>query len=259
VVFEVGGKGTRLVKSTERVRDLGEVFTPNATIQEMLDLLPPGIWRPHPSLTFLEPACGDGNFLVAILDRKLDRIAKDYAKGNLDAGDSPEAAQFHALEALTSVYAVDISVDNVVGGTPGHEVGARTRLLTKFSEWNFEVLAKHLTERSLALRAADWIVEHNIIVGNMLPTDALGTPTGRDQIPLIDYSFDPGSQNVVVMQTTMGDVIATEQSKSATMLSLFGPAEPQLLWKGKALNLAEAERVIAPKLTGPARNGLGRR
>ena len=63
------------MKSGERVRDLGEVFTPNATVQAMLDLLPAEMWEPHPAPTFLEPACGDGNFLVAILDRKLDRVA----------------------------------------------------------------------------------------------------------------------------------------------------------------------------------------
>ena len=249
----------RLVKSTERVRDLGEVFTPNATVQEMLDMLPAKIWAVHPTSTFLEPACGDGNFLVAILDRKLDRVAGDYAKGKLPAGNTPEAAQLHALEALASIYAVDISTDNIIGGTTGHEIGARTRLLTMFSNWNLETLDKRLTERSLVLRAASWIVEHNLIVGNMLPLDAEGRPTNRDRIPLIEYSFDPASQTVELCQTTMGDVIAAEQSKTAAMLSLFGPAEPVHLWRGKAVNLSDAERVEAPKLRGPARNGSGRR
>jgi hypothetical protein len=259
VAFVGNSEDERLVKSLERVRDLGEVFTPNATVQEMLELLPRTIWASHPAPTFLEPACGDGNFLVAILDRKLDRIAKDYAKGKLMAGDTPEAAQYHALEALTSIYAVDISIENVVGATPGHEIGARTRLLTMFSQWNVAVLGKLLTERSLAHRAAVWIIEHNIIVGNMLPVDALGKPTGRDQIPLIEYSFEPTDQAVVLTKTTMGDVYAAEEARTAAMLSLFGPVEPTLLWQGKALNLAEAERVEAPKLRGPARNGTGRR
>lgn len=259
MAFVVNSEDERLVKSLERVRDLGEVFTPNATVQEMLDLLPRTIWITHPSPTFLEPACGDGNFLVAILDRKLDRIAKDFARGKLAAGGTPDAAQFHSLEALASIYAVDISIENVVGGTPGHEIGARTRLLTMFSQWNAEMLDKRFTERSLAHRAAVWIVDHNIIVGNMLPTDALGKPTGRDQIPLIEYNFEPTNQSVVLTKTTMGDVIAAEEAKTATMLSLFGLVEPTLLWKGKAMNLAEAERVEAPKMRGPARNGTGRR
>ena len=259
MAFVVDSADERLVKSTERVRDLGEVFTPNATVQEMLNLLPAKMWAVHPSPTFLEPACGDGNFLVAILDRKLERIAKDYTKGKLPAGDTPEAAQFHALESLASIYAVDISADNIIGGTPGQEIGARTRLLTMVSDWNLETLDKRLTERSLVLRAASWIVEHNLIVGNMLPLDAEGRPTGRERIPLIEYSFDPASQAVELRQTTMGDVIAAEEAETAAMLSLFGPAEPAPLWRGKAINLSDAERVEAPRLRGPARNGTGRR
>lgn len=247
------------MKSDERIRDLGEVFTPIATVQAMLDLLPTTMWAVHPSPTFLEPACGDGNFLAAILARKLEQVAKDYAKATLPAGTTPEAGQFHALQALASIYAVDISVENVVGGTPGHEIGARARLLAIFSAWNAGVLVKRLTERSLVLRAAEWVVGHNIIVGNMLPVDTAGRPTGRDLLPLIDYSFDPANQSVTLTKTTMGDVIATEEGQAATILSLFGPAEPVELWRGKAINLAEATRVEAPKLRGAARNGTGRR
>ncbi len=248
----------RLVKSAERVRDLGEVFTPNATVQEMLDLLPAEIWAVHPSSTFLEPSCGDGNFLVAILDRKLRRIAKDCAKAKLPAGSGADAALFHALEALASIYAVDISTDNIIGGTPGHEIGARMRLLTMFADWSLEVLDKRLTERSLLLRAASWIVEHNVIVGNMLPLDVDGKPTGRERIPLIEYSFHPASQSVELSQTTMGDVIAAEERKDPSKLP-FGLAEQTPLWRGKAVNLSAANRVEAPKLRGPARNGTGRR
>lgn len=96
----------RLVKSSERVRDLGEVFTPAATVEEMLDLLPDSIWEPHPSATFLEPSCGDGNFLVAILARKLSRVRKHQSAGTLPAGSDDDAVEFHFLEALASIYAV---------------------------------------------------------------------------------------------------------------------------------------------------------
>jgi hypothetical protein len=259
VTLVVDSTDERLVKSTERVRDLGEVFTPNATVQEMLDLLPHAIWATHPSPTFLEPACGDGNFLVAIFDRKLDQVSEAYNGGILPAGTGADAAQFHGLEALASIYAVDISVDNVVGGRPGHEVGARHRLLSLFSEWNTQALGKHLTTRSLVLRAAEWIVEHNVLVGNMLPFDTEGRPTGRDALPLIDYAWDPAIQSVVLHKTTLGDVIIAEMTKTAVMLSLFGPIEPVLLWSGKATSMSEAARVETPKLRGPARNGTGRR
>lgn len=254
-----GSDVEKLVKSSERVRDLGEVFTPSGTVQEMLDLLPETIWASHPSSTFLEPACGDGNFLVAILGRKLDRITKDIIKGRRSAGADSEVAQFHALEALASIYAVDISSDNIIGGTPGHEIGARARLLTVFVDWNRTVLTKKLNERSLAHRAATWIVEHNLIIGNMLPADSVGKMTGRDQIPLIEYTWDADTLSVSLSKTTLGDVIAEAEAESGTMLSLFSPDDRERFWQGKALCLDEAERVEAPELRGPARNGTGRR
>lgn len=259
ITMEITTPPERLVKSSERVRDLGEVFTPISTVQEMLDLLPKNIWAPHPSATFLEPACGDGNFLVAILERKLDRIARDFARGKLPAGAEAESAQFHALEALASIYAVDISADNIIGGTPGHEIGARTRLLTMFADWNKSVLVKNLNDRSLALRAATWIVEHNLLIGNMLPADSAGKSTGRDQIPLIEYTWNVNALSVSLSKTTLGDVIAVEEAEVGTMLSLFPPTDPEKFWQGKVFNLNEAERVEAPELRGPARNGMGRR
>lgn len=249
----------RLVKSTERVRDLGEVFTPDATVEEMLELLPSTIWAVHPSPTFLEPACGDGNFLIRILSRKLEEVAALYNRRKLPAGTSEEAAQFHALESLASIYAVDISVENIIGGTVGHEIGARTRLLNAFTTWNSETLKKQLTERSLALRAAQWIVEHNLIVGNMLPLDISGKPTGRNAIPIIEYNFEPKTLSVTLYKTTLGDVIESIAAETAVKLSLFGPVAPEILWNGKAHKLADAERIEAPKLKGPARNGTGRR
>ncbi len=249
----------KLVKSSERVRDLGEVFTPSTTVQEMLDLLPKKMWTVHPSSTFLEPSCGDGNFLVAILERKLGRVSDEFENGLLPAGVDIEAAQFHALEALASIYAIDISSENIIGGTPGHEIGARTRLLSQFSEWNELELGKILTPRSIAMKAAKWIVDHNLIVGNMLATDTGGKPTGRENIPLIEYVFNPGNRNVALLKTTMGDVISTQEAKTGEMLSLFPAAEPEKFWTGKALSMGVAEIIEAPSLLGPARNGTGRR
>ena len=225
----------------------------------MLDMLPPSMWAVHPAPTFLEPACGDGNFLIAILTRKLAAVAKAHAKGRLPAGATEEAALFHALQALASIYAVDISVENIVGGTPGHEIGARTRLLNAFTAWAENELGKRLSERSPALRAASWLVEHNLIVGNMLPFDVAGKPTGRNAIPLIEYEFSPENLSVRLSKTTFGDVIGAAETENAIEQVLFGPAEPEEFWKGKALKLADAERVEAPKLKGPARNGNGGR
>lgn len=88
----------KLIKSKERVRDYGEVYTPHHIISEMLDMLEKedsAIFTPRK--TFLEPACGDGNFLVAILERKLKHCTSDT----------------EIKIAVESLYGIDILADNV--------------------------------------------------------------------------------------------------------------------------------------------------
>lgn len=82
-----------LTKSKARVKALGEVFTPPDLVAQMLDKLPADSWLP--GKTFLEPSCGNGNFCAAVYARKL-------------------AAGHDPLEALSTVYGVDIMPDNVL-------------------------------------------------------------------------------------------------------------------------------------------------
>ena len=58
-----------LVKSKQRVTDHGEVFTPSWMVEDMLNLVKGESERIDSR--FLEPACGDGNFLKVVLQRKL--------------------------------------------------------------------------------------------------------------------------------------------------------------------------------------------
>lgn len=247
----------RLVKSTERVRDLGEVFTPAETVQAMLDLLPVEMWAPHPAPTYLEPSCGDGNFIVAILDRKLDRLTDDWATDTLPAGADRDALQFHALEALASIYAVDISIDNIVGGTPGHEIGARDRLIDHLRDWYTTTTGGRLTERSPLLRCAQWIVEHNIQVANMLPFNAGGTPSGRETIPLVEYTWNPTDKSVKVSTTTLGAVMTEAAEETTGAMTLFGAPEPAVAWSGRSTRLHEAPIPAPVVRVRHARNGNG--
>ena len=64
-----GERKEQLIKSRKRVRDHGEVFTPEWLVNAMCDLVADECLRPD--ARFLEPACGDGNFLAVILLRKL--------------------------------------------------------------------------------------------------------------------------------------------------------------------------------------------
>ncbi|NDA41059.1 MAG: hypothetical protein EBX85_00320 [Actinobacteria bacterium] len=246
----------RIVKSSERVRDLAEVFTPNPTVQEMLELFPKKVWTTHPSQTFLEPACGDGNFLVAILDRKLEQIS--FELEHLENHVSHETTLSLAFEALASIYAVDISKDNIVGGTPGHERGARTRVIERFIDWIEFETGIHFDPDSREYSAAKWIIEHNIIIGNMLPLDAQRNSTGRDLIPIIEYEFDPQSQRVSLRKTTLGEISYAAEQDTAATPTLFAPEQPQEFWTGSIFDIADADRISAPKLRGPARNGVAR-
>lgn len=230
----------RLVKSEDRVRDLAEVFTPAATVQDMLNLLPADIWQVHPAPTFLEPSCGDGNFLVAILKRKLSAVSHAYATGALAAGSDARAALFHGLEALASIYGVDISYENVIGGSPGHEIGARQRLIHEMRSWHESLLGETLTENNLGLRAAEWIVEHNVVIGNMLERLPDGRPSGRSEIPVKVYEWRPADLSVSIFETTMGAITSEVDVELTGVMSLFAPPEPALLWQGKAFRIHEA-------------------
>ena len=250
----------RLVKSVERVRDLGEVFTPAATVSAMLDLLPDEMWAVHPAPTFLEPACGDGNFLVAILHRKLDRITVQSETSVLPAGTDRDGLAFHALEALASIYAIDISPDNIIGGTPGHEVGARDRLLDVFARWWLDTTDQRLHRRNVVFRCARWIVEHNIMVGNMLLTDADGRLTGRENLPLVEYSWEPATGKVITTTTTLGAVMSAGTANTTGVMSLFdNTEEPAVTWTVPAFDISDVPIPNPDVPTGPARNGTRRR
>lgn len=222
----------RLVKSTDRVQDLGEVFTPAAIVQEMLNLLPDQMWTPHPSPTFLEPACGDGNFLVAILDRKLAALRTLTGTG--------ERIQNYALEALSSIYGVDISEENVMGGTDEHPVGARTRMLNVFSARVPELTGAPWDPDSDLARSAQWIVERNVQVGNMLETTPEGVPTGREDLPLCEYTFNHTEGTATIATTTLGAVQHEAAERAGGVTTLFGPPPPLVVWTGPATLLFNA-------------------
>lgn len=70
---------SKQIKSRKRVKEFAEVFTAEREVNAMCDLIPAEIWDNIES-TFLEPACGNGNFLVEILARKFERC-KDEKDG----------------------------------------------------------------------------------------------------------------------------------------------------------------------------------
>ena len=96
-------------KSRERVQGVGEVFTNEREVNAMLDMVKPETERIDSR--FLEPACGNGNFLAEVLRRKLAVVASRYRR-------SPSEYMRYALGAISSIYGMDIMVGNVVECPP---------------------------------------------------------------------------------------------------------------------------------------------
>jgi hypothetical protein len=91
------------VKSKKRVADHGEVFTNDREVNAMLDLVKHETERIDSR--FLEPACGNGNFLAEVLRRKLKVVDQRYGNNQMDW-------ERYAVIAVSSIYGVDILEDN---------------------------------------------------------------------------------------------------------------------------------------------------
>ena len=87
--------GEKLTKSQERVRKFAEVYTPAWIVTKMCDWLPAEAWASDK--TILEPACGNGNFLVEITRRKMARCRN----------------REEARKAMGTIYGVDLLPDNI--------------------------------------------------------------------------------------------------------------------------------------------------
>lgn len=145
------------IKSRSRVKDRGEVFTQPREVNNILALTGATsnrYWR------FLEPACGNGNFLEAILRQRLEHLRHDKI------GWHAKNREFSVLKILSTIYGVDIAEDNILE--------CRKRLSG--------VVFEHLPKKSSAgfLLALDEILRTNLIVGDML--------NGKEKIFFVEYS-----------------------------------------------------------------------
>ena len=137
------------IKSKERVADHGEVFTNEREVNAMLDLVKDE--TENIESTFLEPACGDGNFLVEILRRKL-RVVKSRYSGNI------EDYEKYSILAISSIYGVELLEDNVAA--------CIERL---FSIWNSEYLSVAKGNANVDIqKACKYILTKNILCGDAL-------------------------------------------------------------------------------------------
>lgn len=169
-----------LVKSRQRVTDHGEVFTPEWLVEDMLNLVN-GESRRIDS-RFLESACGEGNFLVQVLDRKLGAVQLKYRKSDFEK-------RHNGLLGLMCIYGIELLPDNV------NE--CRSNMLAIFTDF------LGLTEGDPLLKAGAYVLSQNIVHGDArtLLTIA-GSPItfaewgylGKGRFQRRDFRFDTLTQ-----------------------------------------------------------------
>ena len=152
--------------------DHGEVFTAEREVKAMCDLVAQECERIDSR--FLEPACGDGNFLAEILRRKLAVVKRVYGKSAYDY-------EKNAVLAVTNIYGVDIMHDNVDA--------CRARL---FDIWNKEYTKVCKADANDEAReAVKYILSQNILYGNALSLMTVDENQEDTDIPIIfpEWSF----------------------------------------------------------------------
>ena len=172
------------IKSKQRVADHGEVFTPPHLVEAMLDLVKDETERIDSR--FLEPACGSGNFLIKILQRKLDVVQKKY-------GNSEFENRHFSLLAVMSIYGIELLPDNIAE--------CRQNVL--------EILSDHLNlgEDDILYHAASYVLSQNLVHGDAMTmeTNEGGAITfaewgylGKGKYQRRDFRYDVMTKNSVI-------------------------------------------------------------
>ena len=191
------------IKSKNRVQEYGEVFTNEREVKAMCDLVKEETERIDSR--FLEPACGDGNFLVEILNRKLDVVKKKYKKSPLDY-------EKNAVLAISSIYGVDILIDNVLA--------CRERLFRMWDKAYKNVCKNDCNDQTRD--AVKFILEKNIVCGNALTlccVDGNGKDTDKP-IVFSEWAFITGSM-LQRSDYTFAELLAKDESDTKTQTSFL--------------------------------------
>lgn len=185
-----------LIKSKERVKNHGEVFTPAKEVNAMLDLVNK-YQKETLTRTYLEPACGNGNFLAPILERKLDLIKKSKVK-------YPQIL-YSIIQALSSIYAIDIQQDNV------QETRDRLLLIVQnFLKRRVPKNQKDATDYKRFLTSISFILSNNIVHGDSL--------NKFFEVSFVEYTFN--EEMVTITPFKLADLKEDKVDVSEDLFSL---------------------------------------
>jgi len=164
-------KNSQQVKSKKRVADHGEVFTAEREVNAMLDLVKQETERIESR--FLEPACGNGNFLAEVLRRKLEVVEARYLQSQIEF-------ERYAVLAVTSIYGVDILEDNAKE--------CRTRLFKIFDDKYSSFFKDNCKDE--CRKSVKFILKRNILWGDALD---FTNPLTKESIVFSEWSPVNGS------------------------------------------------------------------
>lgn len=194
----------RGIKSKERVKVHGEVFTPDSIVCDMVDLVDKKCREENYTMldyigrTCLEPACGNGNFLIRLLDRKL------YCVNQLPE----EKREVSLLIALSSIYGVDIQSDNVEE--------SKERMMELIKNGEVELLERDgIEKRPFANGGAfnlspdmetkvKFILDKNIVVGNALEKNE------ERATKMIMWNFDFNKETIRPRQFSLANLTSVD-------------------------------------------------
>ena len=240
----------RQIKSKERVRERGEVFTAAREVNAMLDLVKDE--TENIDATFLEPACGTGNFLDEVLRRKLAVCQKRYGKSAADY------EKFSFL-ACTTLYGVDIMADNVER--------CRERL---YETWDASFGATHRTGAAAATgvvtgaprsdfhdrvsAAVKKVFEKNILLGNALSMKRVDEKQNDLDEPIVftEWKFALGDK--LKREEYRFDVLlegGTRSRASEMTFDFFGDASASVNWMVDPDDPEKKRMIPAPSKVYP--------
>lgn len=172
----------RIIKSSDRVKNMGEVFTPKKTVDYMLDQSEIKEKVNSLTATFLEPSAGEGAFLVEILKRKLN-----YAKAQ---SQTTKEMQNNFLLVLSTLYGIELMEDNIEMLVMNMNNVFRDMYFNTFETED---------QSTKILKSAQTIISANMSQGDALTRKtATGKPIifsewkpiGKNKVQRTEYTFD---------------------------------------------------------------------
>lgn len=186
--------------SKQRVTDHGEVLTAPREVNAMLDLVRQETERIESR--FLEPACGNGNFLAEILERKLRVVEARYGRSQLDY-------ERKAVLAVSSIYGIDILADNVTA--------CRARLFAVFDRCYTARFKSSAREE--CRDAVRYLLEHNLIHGDALSLKTVGVV----QHPIIFSEWSAPFNNSLLKRRdyTFSELLQRSEDRQPCLLDQY--------------------------------------